>query len=306
MKKENFPNFFIIGAAKSGTTALYGMLDPHPQVYLPYQKEPNFFSNDTNFAKGLDWYVDRYFRQAGNYPARGEASPQYLNWGDKVSARLAALENAGEIRLIAMFRDPVKRAYSHYWMLVHREIEKLSFEDALEVEQEKLSQNYHELEKEGRLWHGYFRGGQYFSLLKPYLERFAREQFHFVVLDDLKDNFSGVMQQLAAFLEIDDGFEFKQVVSNSAYVPRNQKLHHFLHYPSGPVSTLMRTIIRRTSPVFQYRLRRKIVELNNKSMPNPPMDENTARMLRERYLPEIESLEKILGRSLDQWKVPDA
>lgn len=303
MIPEYQPNFFIIGAAKSGTTAFYDVLNQHPQVYLPYQKEPNFFSNETNYSKGLGWYCKTYFQDAGKYPCRGEASPQYLNWGEKVSERLLLLNKSHEIKIIVIFRDPVARAYSHYWMLVNRELEKLSFEEALKAEEERLSLHHTELEDNGSLRYGYFRGGMYASLLQPYLRRFPRKNFHFILQDDMKNDFSGMMNNVCIFLGIDPGHPFQPMVSNTAYMARNHKLHHFLHHPSGPVFKAMRNVIKKLPHEFQYRLRRKIVALNMKPAKNPPLDPGLEADLRKRYLDEIGQLESIIGRNLDHWKV---
>jgi hypothetical protein len=302
MKKENLPNFFIIGAAKSGTTALFDILNQHPEVYFPYQKEPNFFSNEKYYSKGLGWYEQTYFKNAFKYPARGEASPHYIYWSEKTADRIGELDGSKHIKIIALFRDPVKRAYSHYWMLAHRELEDLPFAEALKVEEERLKLYHDELNEVGSLRYGYFRGGQYASLLQPYLSHFPRENLHFILLDDLQNDFSSTMRDLASFLRIDKNFVFDPTASNPAYVPRNKRLHRFLHYPSGPIYQVIRAFLKKTPIQFQYRLRRKIVDINLKPSPNPPMDREVERNLRAGYQIEIELLEKIIGRTLDQWK----
>ena len=68
MNFTKLPNFFLIGAAKAGTTSLYDILKQHPQVYLPFQKEPMFFSNDNNFNRGMEWYSHTFFQQAAVLP----------------------------------------------------------------------------------------------------------------------------------------------------------------------------------------------------------------------------------------------
>jgi hypothetical protein len=303
MNKENLPNFFIIGAAKSGTTALFDILNQHPEVYFPYQKEPNFFSNEKLYSKGLGWYEQTYFKNAFKYPARGEASPHYIYWSEKTSVRMAELDRNKNIKIIAMFRDPVKRAYSHYWMLAHRELEDLTFAEALKAEENRLKMYHEELYEVGSLRYGYFRGGQYASLLQPFLSHFPRENLHFILLEDLQNDFLSMTKKLASFLNIEDNFVFDPTASNPAYVPRNQRLHRFLHHPSGPMYQVIRGILKKTPNQFQYRLRRKVVDLNLKPSPNPPLDPEVERYLRAEYQNEVEQLEKIIGRNLDHWKV---
>ncbi len=80
-KIDSMPNFLIIGAAKGGTTSLYELLKEHPQVtFSKKTKEPGFFSNDTQYPRGLDWYVETYYPQAARFPLRGDASTAYLYW----------------------------------------------------------------------------------------------------------------------------------------------------------------------------------------------------------------------------------
>ena len=71
------PTFLIVGAAKSGTSSLWHYLREHPDVYVPAGKEINFFSDEANFSRGLDWYTS-HFKSGAGKKAIGEASPSYL------------------------------------------------------------------------------------------------------------------------------------------------------------------------------------------------------------------------------------
>ena len=299
---NEFPNFLIIGAAKSGTTALFDLLAQHPGVYRPFAKEPKFFTNDVNFARGADWYTRTYFKGAGRLTARGEATPHYLYWGKKAAPRIQQAFGPTGVKFIAIFRDPVKRAYSQYWMDVQREIETLSFPDALSAEEQRLIDKRQELEPAGLLKYGYFRGGCYATLLEPYLRLFPREQFHFLLQEDLKKDFSAAAQGLAEFLGIQPGFDFQPVVSNPAYAPRSSRLHHFFLFPSGPLYRIARRLFRILPESRRYRLRRKAVQANLRPTAYPPMNPDVERQLRVRYREEIKQLEIILGRSLSHWR----
>ena len=126
------PTALIIGAQKAGTTALYAWLRQHPTVVGPSWKEVNYF--DRRYAKGERWY-------RGNFPrARGatvvaEASTGYLFHPLAPERAKALLPDA---RLIALVRDPVSRAYSHYQHEVALGREPLSFEDAIDAEDERM------------------------------------------------------------------------------------------------------------------------------------------------------------------------
>ena len=115
MKKKPLPNLFIIGAAKSGTTTLYSILNAHPEVYMSPEKSPRFFSKDDLYLKGLNWYASKYFSGSGNYPIRGEATPSYLALANLTAPRIQKAMVGKKIKFIVIFRDPTERAYSHYW-----------------------------------------------------------------------------------------------------------------------------------------------------------------------------------------------
>lgn len=301
--ESKFPNFFIIGAAKSGTTGLFDVLQQHPQIFVPYLKEPRFFSDDEKYQLGQDWYSETYFNHSEGFKARGEATPHYLYWGDKTSSRILKLPDAKKIKIIAIFRDPVKRAYSQYWMQVHRGVEPNSFEEALQKEDQYLEVHHDSLERSGSLQYAYFHGGCYASLLKPYLERFSGDNIGIFLLEDLKNDFSNTMLKVCHLLEIDDQFEFQPKASNQAFKPRSMRIQYYLHNPSGDIYQAARSLVKKTSPSFQYKLRQKILGLNTRPAQNPPMLPETEANLRLRFRPEVEKLEAILNRSLDHWKV---
>jgi hypothetical protein len=120
------PDFVIIGAQEGGTSLLYRLLIRHPLVEPAAMKELRLFNN--NFSEGLSWY-GRYFPQRKYIDDRktlsGEATPAYL-FDPLVSERMP--KTIPDARLVALLRNPVDRAYSHYQMWVGRGDEVRSFE----------------------------------------------------------------------------------------------------------------------------------------------------------------------------------
>ena len=141
MNTCKLPNLFILGAAKAGTTSLYHYLKQHPQIYLSSIKEPHFFDDDENFAKGLNNYVKQYFRNSEMYPITGEATP-YIQNGIKVASRINQAYSNNPPKFVIILRDPVKRAWSHYMHRVRTGLETNSFEDALLRKDSKLGNDH--------------------------------------------------------------------------------------------------------------------------------------------------------------------
>jgi Sulfotransferase domain len=196
------PDFLILGAQKAGTTALYAYLRRHPGVGGPSWKEVSYF--DRHYARGADWY-------RGNFPNRlrtrgklvGEASPSYL-FHPLAPERVRAL--VPEARLIALVRNPVDRALSHYNHERALGREPLPFEAALAAEEERLRGEEERLLAEpryfSRAWwsHTYKARGRYAEQLERWLAVFPREQLLVVPSEELLEQPEAAHARVLAFV----------------------------------------------------------------------------------------------------------
>lgn len=295
---DRLPNLLIIGAAKAGTTALYNYLAQHPEVFLSRVKEPMFFSREDYYARGLDWYEAEYFGGAEDYPVRAEATPHYLYWSEKVAPRIKEVYGERPVKFIASFRDPVSRAYSWYWNMVREGREDLDFDEALQVEEDRLKQNRYELYQRGSMVYGYSAGSQYASLLQPYLELFPPENFLFVFQDDLRSRENETCKEIFEFLGIEPSIQVNSSYSNPASMPRSRGLHKTLRQPS-----LLKEFMKPFIPMRVRRsLKSKVMQVNLKETPYVPLDPRLAHELRLSYRTEIERLEKITSKELTSWR----
>lgn len=107
------PNFLVIGAMKAGTTSLWAYLRAHPDVFMPEEKEPDFFVAEKAWVRGTGWYTT-LFDGADAFPARGEASTNYSKHPlfSGVPGRVAAV--VPDVRLVYLVRHPLERIRSHY------------------------------------------------------------------------------------------------------------------------------------------------------------------------------------------------
>ena len=297
---SSWPNFFIIGAAKSGTTSLYQTLSQHPDVYFPFDKEPMFFSREDMYERGWAWYLKTYFAKAADQPLRGEATPHYLYWSEKVAPRIAEQYQDSPPKLIVILRDPATRAYSWYWNMVREGLDNRSFEDALAEEEEKLREHQDLLWQQGSMRYGYFRGGCYATLLQPFLKAFSREQILFLLQEDLSRDFQQTMRQVTEFLGLAE-HEFQPVRSNPASMPKSRLLQSVTS-PPGAVKRMIKSAGFLLP--WAIKVRDKILKVNLKAVEYPPLKPETEQALRARYREEISELEKILQRDLSHWVQP--
>ncbi|HEU0303312.1 MAG TPA: sulfotransferase domain-containing protein [Gaiellaceae bacterium] len=197
------PNFLVIGAQKSGTTALHAYLSEHPAVFCTSRKEVHYFS--LTYPLGERWYLSHFALRGVSRPAAvGESTPAYL-FDPRSPARVHAFDP--RMKLVAVLRDPVERAYSHYWMERETRDETRSFEDALEWEQREVVP---ELERwiadpayESPLplfGRSYVSRGLYAEQLERWLELFPREQMLVFTSDELTAEPAETMAFVARFL----------------------------------------------------------------------------------------------------------
>ena len=131
MDKDSIPSFFIIGVQKSATSFMHSLLKQDMKISLPYRKETHFFS--LNFDKKINWYLNMFHSK--KYDIRGEVDPSYIHYPK-------SLENikitTKDPKFIIIFRKPIDRAYSQYLMSKKRNYDKLTFNNALHEEKQRL------------------------------------------------------------------------------------------------------------------------------------------------------------------------
>lgn len=162
-------HFLVVGAQKSGTTALAAYLRQHPQLFIPEEKELHFFDDE-----GLAWptpdltKLHRHFARAEANQLWGEATPISMYW-DPAAERIWRYNPS--IRLIVVLRNPIERAYSHWAMEHARGDDRLSFEQALIQEEERSREA---LPQQHRVY-SYADRGFYSSQLRRLWRFFGRD-----------------------------------------------------------------------------------------------------------------------------------
>jgi hypothetical protein len=194
------PDAVILGAQKCGTTSLHYYLVQHPGVTAPLRKEVHYF--DLNLERGEGWYRAHF----GRSDAPGlnlDSSPYYL-FHPAVPQRLRAL--LPQAKLVVLLRDPVRRAYSHYWHERDKGREKLAFEDAIAAEPGRIDGAHVELERgtlAGSPDHrhfSYLARGRYAEQLERWFAVFPREQFLILRFEDLAREPLAVLNATLEFL----------------------------------------------------------------------------------------------------------
>ncbi len=287
------PNFLIIGAMKSGTTALYYYLEQHPEVYMSPVKEPNFFcSREQENAAGAVTHIGAYqnlFRGVSGEKAIGEASHCYLY---EPRAPTEIRRYAPEAKLIAILRNPIDRAYSHFLHMVRNGTEPLG--DFAQALREEEAGTYKE-----RTLQDYIGRGLYYNQLKRYFGTFDRDQVRVYLYEDLSDAPTGTVQDAFRFLEVDDSFvPDVSLRRNVSGYPKYKTLDRLLRRQSRVKHALKLYLPAR----LRWRLSRAFDDLKSRNLVGPPsIQPEVRRQLIEVYREDVLHLQELLHRDLSGW-----
>lgn len=288
------PNFFVVGAQKSGTTALHHYLAEHPDIYLPAQKETKFFVDEEQYAKGIEFYAEEYFSACKGEQAIGEVDPDYMYFKSAVERIGQHITNP---KLIFIFRNPVDRAFSHYVMTYRRGLELNSFEEAIRIEAERIEQGY-----EQDFHYSYVRRGFYYAQVSRFLKKWDKSQMLFLLADDLNQNPVETVRRCFEFLGVTPDFVPSQINQkfHEATVPKNLALT--VLFRNEQTYPRVRRMLRFFVPKLAWRdwLRARLIAWNNKPS-DLKLQDATRHQLAEIYRPENEKLSSLIGRDLSHW-----
>jgi hypothetical protein len=299
------PNFLIIGAAKSGTSALWHYLMQHSEIYMVPRKHTRFFAYDAedpgfhgppprdpgtpySVVKVEDYHA--LFAGVADEKAIGEISWTYL-YRPEAPGRIK--EYAPNMKLLAILRHPTDRAYSHYRQNIRAGREQITdFIQALEEEEVRVRNGW---------WpeFHYVQVGLYSAQLKRYLELFDRDQIRIYLHDDFEANPSGFLRNVLQFLDVDDSFTPEAFTQyNSAATPKSKALHTFLQSMKAG-----RPAVERFIPKGQRHLVVRIgSSLHKRNLARPELSPKVRKRVTDEYFREdILRTQDLIERDLSFW-----
>lgn len=304
-KKDLWPNLLMVGAAKGGTTTLHYALDQHPQVFMSGKKEPGYFAwpeEELTFINNgklvtkprfLVNHLDEYlalFEEGRNKKIRGESSTTYLFFYEKTIANILRIHpDPQAVHIVITLRNPVERAFSQYMHKLRDGAETLDFEDALEMETKRKTDNWH-------FDYQYTSRGLYYTQVKAYLDHFRKVKIY--LSEDLRNDPEGLVQSLEDFLAIDSVPLLFGDNLNASGEPKSEAINKFLKKPNllkKIVGGLLPKELRRKlrlkvqSTVYQYNLEKK------------EMKPETREKLKKYYREDVLKLQELINRDLGSW-----
>jgi hypothetical protein len=316
MKHFLKPSFFIVGAAKAGTTSVADYLSQHPQIYMCPVKEPHFFARDIRLNE-LRPLLKKRLRQtdpdaviqsegkiklhrafiteptqyqklfsfADKELIAGEASPSYLY--SEVAAREIHSYNP-DAKIIILLREPVSRAFSHYLMDLRLGYTNGSFEEALAEDADAATNSW------GSRSH-YRELGLYSAQVKRYMDVLPKNQILILLYDELQADTAAAVQKILRFLQVEsDVTALDLSAKNTAVVSR---------FNLGLQSALAEKIKIKLNPLLgDSLLKKKLKKLFYKKPSQAQPATGTEKMLKEYFSKDIQQLEQLTGINLQTWK----
>ena len=283
MSTIKLPNFFILGAGRSGTTTLAAVLRDHPEIFFSTPKEPTFFSEPFQVTRTPIKYA-KLFDGAAGFDAVGEASHAYLSHPDAAQTLRAFFPDA---RFIVMFRNPADRALAMYSYMLENGYElHRSFERALAVEDRRFASARFARDCPHYFWNFmYFRSGLFGEQVERYLTLFPRDQFLFTTLYDLHREPNSVLGDIETFLGV--------TPLEVAALPRYGSSKGIRSIPVQYVErTMVRRLARHNVPTMAT-ARRRMIEWNRGTPPT--MRPETHSLLLNRFATDLAHLRDLTG-----------
>jgi hypothetical protein len=300
--KNKLPNFLIVGAAKSGTSSLHNYLNQHPEVFMPsYKKEgmkvkePRFLIKDLvqhKLHNGI-WDWEEYkslFNDVKDERSIGESTVLYLYYYEHAIDNIK--KYLGEnVKVRIMLRNPADRAFSAYTHVSRSVKEQLSFEEALDIEHERL-----ELDPTLTPMVMYKDMGLYYNMVKAYLDNF--ENVHVIMYENFKSDTAKVVEKTLEFLGVDSKVSL-DTGSKHNVGGKSWKIPFLKHFFMK--DNLVKKLFRM---VFSFSLRKKarIFLESILKQKSKPINKKTRENLVMFFKQDVRKLEQLLQINLKHWK----
>lgn len=288
---KTIPNFFIVGAPRTGTHSLYSYLEQHPMIFMSPRKEPNYFcrevisNNDpiNNPIRDENEYFS-LFKDVKNEIAIGEASVTYLR--DSLAPKLIH-EKIPNAKIIILLRDPAERALSHYLTLVQKNITKKTFYEEIKDEMEKLKKK-----RKDKL--GMLSPGFYYESIKSYYEIFDKNNIMIIISEEFEKNLREIMRNVLEFLSIQSDFQFNETKKGTYRPPPRKEFEAIL--TNRFIVNIGKKLV--SSPKIREKIFKKLARPDKE---RPKMTKDERVLLKKIYFEDMQKTKKFLSRDLP-WK----
>jgi len=281
---KNKPNLFLVGAMKSATTSLHNYLDVHPEIFMTQDpwKEPNYFVEELNYNKGLDWYSS-LFDNVQSEKVIGESSTDYTKAPNYRDTHLKLHQFNPNAKILYVMRDPIERAISQYWWEVEYSAEGRDM-------------------KHGILENDWIMNCSYYAQqIKPYIDVFGRENVYTLTAEELISEPNRVMKEIFEWLGVSTDIQLKDEtlkVHNQSKSSVNRVMGAGLlsKLKGGVVWDILKKVI---PPTLKWKLMKLLSRKVDKDSSGKELAIEAIQPIMKAQTAELSQL---LGRDFPEWK----
>lgn len=297
------PNFLIAGGVATGTSFLSATLTHHPDIYLPIiqRPEPNFFHYSWKFNQGMDWYQKTWFHEVGKQRAIGERSSLLLP-SNVAANRIKQM--LPDVKLIFCLRNPLERAWGNYRFTVLEGLEQLSFDEAIDREEERIQK------AEGK-WsevqpHAYLTRSRYALHLQEFFDLFGKDRILLLKSEDLGRRPHENVKRVCEFLDVDTSVQLPLPPNYSSPSVIDRKLQMELRNFFGDRFPELVESIRKEEDVSAVTLTEEDAQNLTRLRSNlrggkDPIPEASRLRLRQIFADEIAQIRPLVDFTVDDW-----
>jgi hypothetical protein len=300
---EQYPNLYIPGAAKSGTSTIHSLLSQHPKISMSSIKEPHFWTNP-NFDQYSENDIDNYlklFSTNDKVIYRGESSTGYMIFPSFLE-RIKKTKTEG-IKFIFVLRNPIDRIYSHYWWLKGIGSENSTLKKAI-LEDYKIEPKHNDRLPEANYKY-YFQFGLYYKWLNFYYSSFDESNIKIITYESLKSKPLDTINECFHFLGLDNLDSIETIHKNKTQILRFPYIYKFAKLL---VFNKLKTpyIIKKVTPKkvktwLRKYLLGKVFKLTSTNKSYPKINKKDRLWLKDLYKSDVNQLRKLTGLSLEEW-----
>ena len=297
--KQHFkPNFFIPGAAKSGTTSLHELLDTHPDISMSKEKEPVYWNNKL-FNEFENLEISRYlnlFEQ--EVKIKGESTTSYMYYDNFIKNVKDNFHQPP--KFIFILRNPIDRYISHYNWLKGLGKEKRRIDKIIEEERYLDFKEYNDYPKQ------YYQFGLYYKWISRFIENFGKENIKIVTFEKLISERLNILNSCYEFLGVSKMDSVNFIKSNKTNKVIFPSMYHFLRKSS--IGKMKYTSISKY--FLPKKIRMKIKSLMKIAIKNwisieskkEILSDKQRKKLRDKYFEDVMSLKNKLNYDFSEWE----
>ena len=300
--KKTFPNLFIPGAGKSGTSTLHELLNFHPDINMSSKKEPHFWTDidfDNYTLEDYNKYKSLFSNEDSFY--KGESSTGYMlfpNFTERIKANYES-----EPKFIFILRNPIDRCYSHYWWLKGIGSEKKSFKTAVQFDF-NLEPNHSTKLPEAN-YKSYFQFGLYGKWLKQFYDNFDHSNIKIITSENLRINKLDTINSCFDFLGLKPLSSIPEVNSNKTLIlkhPYLYRLAKLVTFNKTKLPQFVKDLIpSKLKKYIRAHLMTSVLKMTKTSKSYPSISNEDRLWLKEQYRSDVAQLKQITGESFNEW-----